>query len=156
MDIVRKVVNIILYNESNEVLIQQRTDDAPIYPSFYSLFGGKVDDGESPKSAAIRECEEELEYKMLNPTLVVHDFHDSEHGGREKYIYAEKYDSNQKMVLHEGQGMKWVSEEELENIEMIPHDKHYLREIFKNNFRYIKKPQSYHYQAYRYSEQAGL
>ncbi len=129
-----------------EALLQQRTDDAPTYPSYYSMFGGKIDEGESPETCAVRECKEELEYEMTQPVLVVHDVHNSEYGGKEKYIYVEKYDGTQALVLHEGQGMKWVSENALADIEMIPQDKHYLKEIFKHNFKPIENPQKYQHE----------
>lgn len=135
MELIRRVSNIVLYNEHNEVLIQQRTADASIYPSHYGLFGGKIDGEESAKDAVIRECLEELDYKLQNPILVVHEFHDSEYGKREKHIFVEKFDSSQKLTLNEGQGMMWVSEEALKDVLMIPHDKHYLEKVFKNNFK---------------------
>ena len=135
MEPIRRVSNVVLYNDNNEVLVQQRTDDAPIYPSYYSLFGGKIDGDESAKDAAIRECIEELNYQLQDPTLVIHEFHDSEYGKREKFIFVEKFDNTKELTLNEGQGMKWIGVDALEGTVMIPHDKHYLKKIFENNFK---------------------
>jgi 8-oxo-dGTP diphosphatase len=42
------------------VLLCKRTHDAPIFPGYWSLFGGWVEKGEDAKEAAIREVQEEL------------------------------------------------------------------------------------------------
>jgi len=42
------------------VLLCKRTLDAPIYPAYWSLFGGRIEPGERPKQAALREVQEEL------------------------------------------------------------------------------------------------
>ncbi len=44
----------------DQVLLQWRTRDAPIYPSFWNCFGGIIEDGETPEEAALREIEEEI------------------------------------------------------------------------------------------------
>jgi len=45
------------------VLLCKRTQDAPIHPRHWSLFGGKVKTGEMPEKAVRREVKEELEIR---------------------------------------------------------------------------------------------
>jgi len=42
------------------VLLCKRTQSAPTYPGYWSLFGGSVDSGERARQAAVREIREEL------------------------------------------------------------------------------------------------
>lgn len=46
-----------------EFFLQKRDKNAPRDPSVYSLFGGKMEIGESSNRALEREAEEELSYK---------------------------------------------------------------------------------------------
>jgi mutator protein MutT len=54
-------VGAIIQNDAQEFLLQQRDERAPTYPLCWTLFGGKVEPGETPKRAILRELEEELE-----------------------------------------------------------------------------------------------
>ncbi len=47
-------------NQRLAVLLYKRTQDAPIHPGYWGLFGGKLCKHESAKDAVIREIEEEL------------------------------------------------------------------------------------------------
>ncbi len=44
----------------DQVLLQRRTRDEFVYPSFWSTFGGLIEDGETPEAAVVREINEEL------------------------------------------------------------------------------------------------
>ena len=43
----------------DKVLMHKRDEKAPIFPLYWSLFGGKIEAGETPLSAAVRELGEE-------------------------------------------------------------------------------------------------
>lgn len=119
---------IILYDDEKQILLQHRTDDAPTYPNYYGLFGGSIEKNETPEDAIIRECFEKLEYPLKKPKLILNIICDSIYGEkRNKYVFMEKYDQTQKLILHEGQGMIWVKFDEIKKFNIIPHD----LEVFK-------------------------
>ena len=46
-----------------------------------------------------------------------------------KYVFMEKYNSSQKLELHEGQDMKWVKLSDIKKMKIIDHDKEVLEKI---------------------------
>lgn len=120
---------IILYDDKKRILFQHRTDDASTYPNYYGLFGGGIEKGEAPRDTIIRECYEELEYRLREPKSVLNIICDSIYGEkRNKFIFMEKYDKSQKLILHEGQGLEWIRLDKIDKYNILPHD----LEVFKN------------------------
>ncbi|MFZ2192937.1 MAG: NUDIX domain-containing protein [Candidatus Moraniibacteriota bacterium] len=113
---VRKVANILLYDDQKRFLFHQRTDDAPTFPGEWGVFGGGIEEGETPKEAVKRECFEELEYKLINPKIVLNVQKETRFGARDLFLFMEKYNSTKKLILHEGQKMAWIAKNELKNI----------------------------------------
>ena len=57
-------VGAIIENPKQGFLLQKRDDIPTIpYPNTWTLFGGKVEEGEEPDEALFRELEEELDFK---------------------------------------------------------------------------------------------
>ena len=54
------VVGVVIMNENNEILLQKRSKFKKINPSKWGICGGKVDLGETPLDAGIRETLEEI------------------------------------------------------------------------------------------------
>jgi len=135
--IYRNAAVIILYNKEKKVLLQHRTEDAPILPEYWAFFGGKIEKEETPKSALKREIIEELNYELKDPQLkMVQKFNEVDHAGT-KYVFVEKYDPNKKLELHEGQGMNWffIPEIRKKKLKIIGHDLEaleYVHKIFLN------------------------
>lgn len=72
MTVFRQVVGIILVNDRDEVLLQQRDDKPDLrYPGHWTFFGGAVEDNESPDEAIRRELVEELKLS-LEPRFWMH------------------------------------------------------------------------------------
>src|SRR3979411_64028 len=102
----RNVSVLILYDHERRILLQHRTEDAPIFPNHWAFFGGGLEEGESPEQAVKREGLEELGYAVTTTTLLaVQRF---VHNGNEytKHVFVEKYDGSA-LTLGEGQGMGW-------------------------------------------------
>jgi len=60
----RPVAGAVLVNRSGQLLLQHRDDDPTIEsPGKWSLFGGGLDEGETPTEAMLREIEEEVGYR---------------------------------------------------------------------------------------------
>ena len=55
-----RFAGIILVNTEGKVLLQLRCKDDFLYPDHWTLPGGRVEKGESPERATIREVKEEL------------------------------------------------------------------------------------------------
>jgi 8-oxo-dGTP diphosphatase len=118
----RNVSVLILYDHERRILLQHRTDDAPIFPNHWAFFGGGIEEGESPEQAVKREGLEELGYAVTAATLLaVQRFF---HNGNEyiKHVFVEKYDGSA-LILGEGQGMGWFLPAETGALLMVDHDR---------------------------------
>jgi len=61
---------IVVQNSRGQLFVHQRKDDKDVFPSRYGLgAGGKVNEGETPVQAAIRELREELLVEKTTKTL---------------------------------------------------------------------------------------
>jgi 8-oxo-dGTP diphosphatase len=135
----RTVCVLILYSRDKRILLQHRDDVAPVFPNHWAFFGGSVDPGETLDEAVKRETFEEISYVLQNPKLLTSGemsgesadgtFYKNAEG--KMYIYAEEYDEIQKLILHEGDDMKWFKFSEIDGLKMVPHDKRFLKLLEK-------------------------
>ena len=125
----RNVAVLLLYNDRKEILLQHRSHDAERLPNHWAFFGGGIEGSESPEQALAREIREELEYVVNTPKLILTQT--MTHKGEEalKYVFVEKYDARQSLVLHEGQGMNWWSFEDLAGLPIVDHDRMVLAKV---------------------------
>ena len=102
----------ILYKD-DKVLLHLRDDKAPTNPNTWALFGGGIDEEETPTQCVVREAKEELNYTLTNPTFLLvsrqdHKVFEFEH------VFFQEYD-NQPLTLQEGADIGWFSKDELPN-----------------------------------------
>ena len=111
----RKVVKAIIYNEG-KYLLQLRDNKPSIsYPNVWSLFGGEIEKGESKIDALIREIKEEIGWEPDNVNYITKSINYED----KCYIfyYHTHFNANfEKLVLGEGQEMKWFTIEETQKI----------------------------------------
>lgn len=62
----REVSTVVFYDEQKRILLQDRRSISK-FGEEWGFFGGSIEAGESPIETAIREIEEELEYKLTSP-----------------------------------------------------------------------------------------
>jgi 8-oxo-dGTP diphosphatase len=88
--------------------------------------GGKIDDGEAPSAALIRELDEELgiEVVILRPlTFAVHE----EPGLRILLLFFDARISGGEPFGHEGQALEWVAIKDLPSFPTPPADAELIR-----------------------------
>jgi 8-oxo-dGTP diphosphatase len=99
-------------------LLQHRENRRDIvYPSWWSLFGGALEAGESPEEALRREMVEELELYVSDFKALFSCTFDLRFSGARmrKTFFSVEVNSQQieLLVLREGQGMAWLRFKEI-------------------------------------------
>ena len=119
-----RVALVILFDCDGRILLQHRTEDAARLPGHWAFFGGSIGEGESPKEAVCREAVEELNYKLVDPSLILEqDFELSNAQGR-LYIFIDEFLSDKALLkLGEGQGWGWFYLSEIYKLKMIDQDR---------------------------------
>lgn len=123
----------IVLNNDKKVLILKRSSDASTFPGYWNFPGGRVEEGEPIKEAAVRELREEsgLEVKSSDliyliasnlPNLIIHYFLTSNFSG-------------QVVLNKESTEYQWVDIYDVLELKMIPmslkiiDDIHYYIEV---------------------------
>jgi len=104
--------SIIFFNSRHEVLLVLRDDKPSIAcPNMWDLPGGHVEDGETPAECIVREMLEEIEVNVEGSALFrVYEFSD-----RTEYVFTKSAEFEvERMVLHEGQMLRWFTKMETE------------------------------------------
>lgn len=131
------VVNICIINSDNKMLIQKRTDNKEVWPSFWQVTAsGSAISGETSQQAAHRELFEEvgIDYDFKNTVPKVSTA--SPTSFRDFYILHENVDIN-KLVLQkeEVSAVKWAGKEEIldmiEKKDFIPNYKSFISLLFE-------------------------
>lgn len=128
----RDVALILLFNEQGQFLLQHRCNKAPAYPEHWGFFGGGIDEGEHFVDGAARECFEEIEYRLSAKTPILTTFYRNHELNRfgDIYYFAEQLDTQQTLVLHEGQAMGWKTLEDVKRLDKIsPEVQDHLAEL---------------------------
>ena len=111
--------SIIVENRAGDVLLLLRDNKPDIaFPNYWTLVGGKVEDGETPEMAAHRELAEETglttelllwkRYNRQHPFFIV-----------DQYVYLAKVDSSHvALVLGEGQALQFFKPWEIRRLKI--------------------------------------
>ena len=117
------VVACALIDRDNRVLLAQRPPSKPM-PGFWEFPGGKVEQGETPEQALLRELEEELAIKTEKSCLAPFSF--SSHPYEEFHLLMPLYICRvwQGVVSpREGQQIKWLKANKLAEMLTLPADR---------------------------------
>lgn len=108
----RRVSVIFLYDKDKRILMQHRDDDCDILPGYWGMFGGGIEEGETPEQALRRELAEEIEYRLDRPEFIFQKTYVQDGIEFELHSFAERYDPSQPIIQHEGQGHGWFTIDE--------------------------------------------
>ena len=120
------VVAVALVDEAGRILLQQRRRGSE-HGGLWEFPGGKVDPGESPQIAAVREIEEELglclDAERLEPVSFASDSHVPD-ASRRAYVIllyiCRTWDGEAE--CRDGEGIAWFRGDELAGLPMPPLD----------------------------------
>ncbi len=122
------VVALALMDGAGRVLLQQRPADRH-HGGLWEFPGGKVESGETPRSALVREIEEELAL-VLNPALLHPGPFAEEKGAAHIVLFL--YTSNQPCgvpAARDGQKWGWFAQAEAAQLALAPMDRALLGQI---------------------------
>lgn len=115
-------------NSGLSLFVQKRTKDAPFAPDMFGMFGGKIEEGESPEAALFREIKEELDYRPGN----VQFFRKYAHFDCEQYVFVSEVSENfeNEIKVLEGEYGRFFNQSELEVEKLIVMDRIILKDVF--------------------------
>jgi len=114
-----KVATVILENPKGEILIHLRDNKPTIpFPNHWDLFGGRVEKGETPEQAMLREVKEEIGYNLKEYHFFKkYRVNTGDAHPNIKYVYIGKINKPLgRITLYEGQKLRFVQKEEIPNI----------------------------------------
>lgn len=99
------VATCLLFDKNNKLLIYLRDDKPTIsFPNHWDLFGGIVEEGETPEEALVREIMEEIGVDLKTYTKFKDYIGDNESRPNKKYVYYAKINYlPEDLTLNEGQ-----------------------------------------------------
>jgi 8-oxo-dGTP pyrophosphatase MutT (NUDIX family) len=114
------------------LFVQKRTKDAPLAPNMFGIFGGHVEDSESPETALFREILEELDYHPRNLRFL----QKYEYIECEQYVFISEVDEQFEAEINvlEGEYGRFLSQSELKTEKVIEFD----RTVFNDVFRWLE------------------
>lgn len=122
--------SIIFHNSQHEVLLVLR-DDIPTIacPNMWDLPGGHVERGETPEECIAREMQEEIEIDVEGCRLFrVYEFPD-----RTEHVFSRNAEFDiERLVLHEGQMIRWFSQKKTEETDLAYGFNEVLRDFFNS------------------------
>jgi len=129
---IKLVVACALINEYGKVLINERPVGKD-YAGYWEFPGGKVDMGETPEEAIIRELKEEINIDVTGSCLAPLSFTEKQYDNY--YVVVLLYVCrrwNGHIMPMEEQELAWVNPKEIDNFKLLPADKSFfasLREL---------------------------
>jgi 8-oxo-dGTP diphosphatase len=114
-----RFAGIMLVNPEREVLLQLRGSGESLYPNHWTLPGGRVEAGESPRQAIVREVKEELDLDLHRHKLFEITVEKVGDEIVERYIFSCSISKGiEEFKLGEGVALKYFSLMEIPSIKI--------------------------------------
>jgi 8-oxo-dGTP pyrophosphatase MutT (NUDIX family) len=114
-----RFVGIILVNSKAQVLLQLRSKDDYLYPNYWTLPGGRVEEGESVENALLREVKEELGLDIRSHGLFKTIVENALSETTERHIYWSRISERiGDLKLGEGAALNYFSPREISRLEV--------------------------------------
>lgn len=125
------VVAAALINQDDEILMQKRPEGCSM-AGLWEFPGGKVESGESPENALIRELKEELGVEVLHSDLSVLTFASEPLDGKHLLLllYTTHFWEGTPRAI-ESPELRWVSVRDLAGLDMPPADYPFIEALEK-------------------------
>ena len=115
--------DVIVINESNEILLVQRNANDDFMPNKWWMPGGKIEQGESNAVGAARELSEEVGIHANPSDLVFLESKNLDNGGTShRFALSVKDDASIKLQAQELQNHTWVSRGDLYRYDLLGSD----------------------------------
>ncbi len=112
------VVGVVIINENNEILLQKRSRFKRANPSKWGICGGKVDLGETPLDAGVRETFEEIGILLNKDELKFLSMDTNEKSHFTVYYVIKNVDVNEcKLQEEELEEVRYFKIEELQDLD---------------------------------------
>ena len=134
--ILREVAKAVIYKENFFLLQLRDNDDSISYPNKWSFFGGELDKGENFEAALKRELIEELSFCPKKYLYISTSIDTSTNCSIKYYLVYCNLPDN-KLILGEGQAMKWFTINQIMDLNSICRP-YILRKIIKQADSLIK------------------
>ena len=117
-----------LFLQENKILICQRTRYQPM-PLKWEFPGGKIETGEQPRDALVREIEEELGVVPVIGSEVARIQHNYKNGGAVnlRFYLIERYEGELDNRIF--RDIRWVDRSELPNYDFLEADLELVRDV---------------------------
>lgn len=127
----------------NKVLLGKRKNTKS-FNDYYDGVGGKLEDGELPLDAIIREIKEEAGLTIYWPTLINSDLFISQDGERQIFIYEtwlplKEFKNVKNMEPNKKYEWKLFSREEALKLKLIPRLNYYIASVKLGKLRTISE-----------------
>jgi Uncharacterized conserved protein len=118
---------------NGKVLMVRRPKTARSFPGRWSLVAGKLEKGEKPEEAAVREIMEETQIKVSEPISKLEPMLIRENDVIWKvHLFLFKLDSASPVLNKENEEFKWVSPDEIHSPESVSMTREAVRKLMEN------------------------
>lgn len=123
-----EVVAAIIRREDGRILVTQRGYGE--HKDGWEFPGGKMEKGESPETAIVREIREELEVEISPEKLIMTVEYDYPNFHLTMHCFLSRIVSGE-IVLTEHEAAKWLNKRELDTVDWLPADVEVVAELKK-------------------------
>ncbi len=125
-----KDLALVFFYKGNKILMQDRRNISKLGEE-WGFFGGRIEAGETPEEAVVREVKEELDYKLVDFTFIKKSHHSFADWTFTVYAFTAPCPSLDSFDQKEGQGMKLASEKEAMKLKLNKPDYDIIKYVFE-------------------------